>query len=115
MYEKEETSTGKLFIITQNNLMRTYCDKAKIDYTRENSKCRHETINLLITKYCKLAQNKYKTKDDWVGEVMHEELCKRLKFDHGEKNIYAPTIICGRKGDIQNSLGLGDTEIRHSV
>ena len=30
----------------------------------------------------KLTQEEYKTKNDWVGSVIHLKLCKRLKFDH---------------------------------
>ena len=29
----------------------------------------------------------YKTRHDWVGKVMHWELCKTLKFDHMNKCI----------------------------
>ena len=32
-----------------------------------------------------MAQKKYKTKHDWVGKVIPEEQCKRLKFDHSNK------------------------------
>ena len=28
----------------------------------------------------KLAQKEYNTKHDWVGKVIHMELCKKLKF-----------------------------------
>ena len=30
-------------------------------------------------------KKKYKTKHDWVGKVIHLELCKKLKFDHSNK------------------------------
>ena len=33
----------------------------------------------------KLSQEEYKTRHDWVGKVIHWELCKRLKFDHPDK------------------------------
>ena len=29
-----------------------------------------------------LVQREYKTKYGWVGNMMHWELCKKLKFDH---------------------------------
>ena len=29
-----------------------------------------------------MAQKEYKTRYDWVGKVIHWELCKRLKIDH---------------------------------
>ena len=38
--------------------------------------------NLIISKYSKLAQRKYKTRHDWVDKVIHWELCKKLKFNH---------------------------------
>ena len=38
-----------------------------------------------ISEYNKLAQKEYKTSHDWVGKVIHYELCKRLKFDHTAK------------------------------
>ena len=31
---------------------------------------------------CELVQKEYKTKHNWVGAIVHRELCKRLKFDH---------------------------------
>ena len=48
-----------------------------------NSKCRlygdrDETINHIMSEYCKLAQKEYKTRHDW-------ELYKKLKFDHMNK------------------------------
>ena len=33
----------------------------------------------------KLAQKEYKTRYDWMGKVIHWELCKKLKFDHSNK------------------------------
>ena len=52
---------------------------------QQNSKSRlyenrDETVNGIISEYCKLAQKEYKTVHDWVGKVIHWELCKRLKF-----------------------------------
>ena len=42
-------------------------------------------INHIISKYRKLAQNECKTKHDWVGKVIHWELCKRLNFERTTK------------------------------
>ena len=58
-----------------------------------NCKCRlcsvrNETINHIISEYSKLAQKEYKTKHDWVGKVIHRELCKKFKFDHTKTNVY---------------------------
>ena len=30
-------------------------------------------------------QKEYKTRHDWMGKVIHKELCKKLKFDHTNK------------------------------
>ena len=39
-----------------------------------------------MTSECsKLAQREYKTRHDWVGKVIHKEMCKKLKFDHTNK------------------------------
>ena len=64
--------------------------KARIYKTRQNSKCRlcgnrDETITYIIRENSKLAQKEYKTRHDWVGKVIHWELCKKLKFDHTNK------------------------------
>ena len=55
---------------------------------QQNSKCRlcgdrNETINH-ISKCSKLAQE-YKTKHDWMGKVIHWDMCKKFQFDHTNK------------------------------
>ena len=75
---------------TQNNAIRTNYMKPKIDKTQRNDKCRSygdrdETINHIISECSKLVQNEYKTRHDWVGKVIHWELCKKFKFDHTHK------------------------------
>ena len=30
-------------------------------------------------------QKEYRTRHDWVGKVIHRELCKKFKFDHTNK------------------------------
>ena len=57
---------------------------------QQNNKCRlcgdkDEMVSHIVSKCSKLAQNEYKTRHDWVGRVIHWELCKRLKFDHSAK------------------------------
>ena len=42
-------------------------------------------INHITSKYSKLAQKEYKIRYNWVGKVIHWELCKKLKFDHTTK------------------------------
>ena len=60
--------------------------KARIDKTQQDSKCRlcgdrDETINHIISECSKLAQREYKARHDWVGKVIHWEMCKKFKFD----------------------------------
>ena len=43
------------------------------------------TINHIISECSKLAQKEYKTRHDWVGKVIHWEMCKKFKFDHTNK------------------------------
>ena len=43
-------------------------------------------LPLLSDECRKLAGNKYKIRiDDWVGKVIHWELCKKLKFENSTK------------------------------
>ena len=56
----------------------------------DNSECRlcgdrDETINHIISEFSKLAQREYKARHDWVGKVIHWEMCKKFKFDHTNK------------------------------
>ena len=66
---------------------------------QQNSKCRlcgdrNKRINHIISECSKLAQEKYKTIHDWVGKVIHEEMCKKLKFDPTNKwHIYNPESV----------------------
>ena len=74
----------------QNSAIRTNHIKARIDKTQQNSKCRlcgdrDETINHIISKFSKLAQEEYKARHDWVGTVIHWLMCKKSKFDHTNK------------------------------
>ena len=71
----------------QTNVIRTNYIKAKIK-NKQNSKCclrgaRDETVNN-ISECSKLVQKEKKTRHDWVGKVIHKELCKKLKFDPTE-------------------------------
>ena len=82
--------TESLLIAVQNNAVRTTQIKARIDKTQQNSKCRlrrdrDETIDHIISECSKLAQKEYKTRHDWVGKVIHWEMCKKFKFDHTSK------------------------------
>ncbi len=42
-------------------------------------------INHIISKCSNLTQKEYKNRHDWVGKVIHWELCKKFKFDHTNK------------------------------
>ena len=39
-------------------------------------------IKHIVSECSKLAQKEFKTRNDWVGKMIHLELCKRLNFDH---------------------------------
>ena len=75
---------------TQDNAIRTNHIKARIHKTQQNSKCRlcgdrDETINHIISECSKLALKEYKTRPDWVGKVVHWEMCRKFQFDHTNK------------------------------
>ena len=77
-------------LVAQNNAVRTNQIKARIDKTQQNNKCRFygdrdETINHIISKCSKLSQKEHETRHDWVGKVIHWEMCKKFKFDHTNK------------------------------
>ena len=79
-----------LLIAAQNNAIRTKYVTVRIDRTRQNSRCRlcgdrNETVNHIKSASWKLAQREYKTRHDWVGKVIHWELCKKFKFNHTNK------------------------------
>ena len=67
-----------ILIAIQNIDKNTDHTKTKIDNTRQNSKCGFYHI---ISKCSKLAIKEYKSRHDWMGIVIHWELCKILKFD----------------------------------
>ena len=54
--------------------------------TQQNSECKlcrdkDETVNNIISECSKLVWKDYKTNHDWVGKVIHWELCNGPKFD----------------------------------
>ena len=82
--------TESLLIAAQDNAIRTNHIKARIDKTQQNSKCRlcsdrDETINHIISECSKLAAKEYKARHDWVGKVIHWEMCRKFQFDHANK------------------------------
>ena len=44
-----------------------------------------ETINYIISECSELTKKEYKIRHDWVGKVIHWEMCKKFKFDHTNK------------------------------
>ena len=82
--------TESLLIAAQDNDIRSNHIKARIDKTQQNSKCRlygdrEETINHIISECSKLTQKEYKARHDWVGKVVHWEMCIKFQFDHTNK------------------------------
>ena len=82
--------TKSLLMAAHNSAINTNHIKARIDKTQQNSKCRlcsdrDETINHTISECSKLEQKEYKARHDWVGKVIHWEMCKKCKFDHANK------------------------------
>ena len=88
METKRETES--LLMAVQNSTIRTNHMKVRIEKMQQSSKCRlcgerDETINHIISKCSRLAQKEYKARHDWVGKVIHWEMCKKFKFDHANK------------------------------
>ena len=82
--------TESLLIAAQDSSIRTNHIRARIDKNQQNSKCRlcgdrDETINHIISECSKLAQREYKARHNWVGKVIHWEMCKKLKLDYTNK------------------------------
>ena len=46
---------------------------------------RDKIVNHIISECSKLAQKEYKTRQDWVGKVIHLELYKRFRYNHANK------------------------------
>ena len=101
-----KTLAESLLIAAQNNAIRTI----HIDKTQQNSKCRlcgdrDETINHILSECSKLEQKGYKTRHDWVGKVIHWEMCMNFEFDHTSKwCMHNPAIVL--ENDTQTPMGL---------
>ena len=109
----------KLLIAAQNNAIRTNQIKTRIDKTQQNSKCRlcgdrDETINHIISECSKLALKEYKTRHDWVGKVIHWEMCKKFKFDHTYKwYMHNPAAVL--ENDTHKLLWDFDSQTDHLI
>ena len=84
-----KTETESLPIAAQNNAIRHNHVKARIDKTQKKWQMwcsdRDKMINPIIRKCSKLTQREYKTRHDWMGKVIHWEICKKFKFDQMNK------------------------------
>ena len=93
--------------------------KARIDKKQQNSKCRlcgdrDETINYIISECSKLAQKEYKARHDWVGKVIHWEICKKFKFNHANKwYMHNPAPVL--ENDTHNLLWNFDIQTDHLI
>ena len=63
-------------IAAQNNTIRANHIKVRIDKTQQNNKCkfcgdRDDPIKHTISQSSKLALKEYKTRNDWVGKMIH--------------------------------------------
>ena len=111
--------TESLLMAAQNSVIRTNHIKARIDKTQQNSKCRlsgdrDETINHIISECSKLAQKECKARHDWVGMVIHWEMCKKFKFDHANKwYMDNPTAVL--ENDPQKLLWFIDIQTDHLI
>ena len=84
--------TESIQIAVQNTAIRSNQIKARIDKTQQENKCnlrgdRDESINNIISECRNLAQKVYKTRHDWVGKLIHREMCNKFKFDHTNKGV----------------------------
>ena len=110
--------TESLLVATQNNAIRTNHIKARIDKTQQNSKCRlcgdrDETINHIISKCSKLAQEN-KIRQDWVGKVIHWEISKKFEFEHTNK-WYMPNPVAVLENDTYKLLWNFDIQTGHLI
>ena len=70
--------------------------QGKIDKMHRIARRGYEVIEMkwLISKYSKPEQKEYKIRHEWEGKVIHNELCKKLKFDYTTKwYVYKPESI----------------------
>ena len=108
--------TESFLIAAQNNANHI---KARIDKTQQNSKCRlcgdrDETINHIISECSKLVQKEYKTRHEWVGKVIHWEMCKKFKFDNTNK-WYIHNPIAVQENDTHKLLRDFDIQTDHLI
>ena len=74
-----------LLITAQNNVITTNYVQAQINNTQHNSKSelcgyKDETINHIISEYCKLMQKEYKIRHDWVERGSTSNCARNLNL-----------------------------------
>ena len=79
-----------LLIVAQINAIRTNYIQAKINNMQQNNKSwlcgdKEEAINHILSECNKLEEKECKTRHNWVGKVIHMELCKKLNVDNTSK------------------------------
>ena len=66
--------------------------RSEINYMYQNRKCRlsgdrDEKVNPIISECSKLAQKEDKTRHDWVGKMIHWELCKCMLWSGKDETV----------------------------
>ena len=61
-----------------------------------------------------MAQKEYNIRHDWVGKVIHWEMCKKFKFDHANK-WYMPNSAPVLENDIHKLLWDFDIQTDHLI
>ena len=75
-----------------------YYDSTVHRFNHDTPLARDETTNHIIRECSKLAQKEYKTRPKFVGEVIHWELCQKLKSDLSTKwHLHNPECVMGNK------------------
>ena len=74
----------------QNQSIRTYVAKAKIDKNQGDSLLRvcrkvDESIDHIVSGYSKLAQKEYKRRHDTLGKIVHWKLARKCNFEAADK------------------------------
>ena len=67
-----------------------------------------------MSECSKLAQKVFKTRHDWVGKMIHREMCKKFKFDHTIKR-YMHNLAVVLENDTQKLLWDFDIQTDHRI
>ena len=102
-----------LLIAAQKYDITTNYVKGKIHKTQQNNKCwlcgdRDKMIDHIISECSNLGQKEYTTRHDWMGKVIHKELCKKFNFDYTNK-CYIRNPESVPENEAHKLLGLWDT------